>query len=51
MQLTLCIDILEKVLIQVKANKKLSLYECFDKINDNIKPNSKKDCIDIKVVN
>ena len=31
-QLTLCIDILEKVLIQVKTNKNLSLSKCFDKI-------------------
>jgi endopeptidase La len=41
-QLTLCIDILEKVLIQVKTNKNLSLSKCFDKINDNIKPDSKR---------
>ena len=33
-QLSLCIDILEKVLIEVKINKNLSLHKCFVKINN-----------------
>lgn len=41
-QLSLCVDILEKVLIEVKINKNLSLHKCFDRINNNVKPNSKK---------
>ncbi len=41
-QLSLSIDILEQVLIEVKTNKNLSLHKCFDKINTNVKPSSKK---------